>query len=79
MSEDFYNNSLWIKQSPIKQAADGMARYNGTNPCSLKVQKCKIYYPKQDLFAFFIAVLEVLQISQQRDEEGTGTVIIKKI
>lgn len=44
-----------------------MARY--TNPCSLQVQKCKIYYPKQDLFSVFIAVLEVLQISQQRDEE----------
>lgn len=49
-----------------------MARYNGTNPCSLQVQK-KIYY----LFAVFIAVLEGLQISQQRDKEGTGTVIIK--
>lgn len=55
-----------------------MARYNGTSPCSLQVQKCKIYYPKQDLFAVFIAVLEVLQISKQGDKEGTGTVIIKK-
>lgn len=67
---------------PIKRAADGMARYNGTNPWSLQVQKCKIYYPKQDLFALFavfVAVVEVLQISQQRDKEGTGTIVIKNL